>query len=58
MPVSVQPASKTVKSCQTALNPPESWDQDDRNTTLGAESPHSEVKEELKGMEVHTFTEF
>ncbi|KAB5541946.1 hypothetical protein PHYPO_G00085810 [Pangasianodon hypophthalmus] len=63
MPVCVQQASKAVSTCQTAGNPPESWDQDDRSTTLDAESAESaqaeeeEKEEEQKDMEDGELTE-
>lgn len=56
MPVSVQQECEEVLICQTEANSPESWDQDDRNTTLEEKSPQAE--EEQKDMEVQSFNKF
>ncbi|XP_058272588.1 leucine-rich repeat and guanylate kinase domain-containing protein isoform X4 [Hemibagrus wyckioides] len=55
MPVSVQQECEEVLTCQTEANSPESWDQDDGNTTLEEKSPQAE--EEQKDMEDGELTE-
>ncbi|XP_047659650.1 leucine-rich repeat and guanylate kinase domain-containing protein isoform X2 [Tachysurus fulvidraco] len=57
MSVSVEQAAETVLSSQTAGNSPESWDQDDRKTTLDTKSPQVKEREELNNMEDGKLTE-